>query len=117
MAAKDADLAHDYSTLQLVLIGEDVATVEIDTTHLDMIALLPIPTNDLTLFLTEEKEATLIADLQGVVSASGAVYRMRGYDSTETRTVYWDATTIDAAGAEYTGPGPLANVVVSIVIC
>lgn len=37
---------------------------------------------------------------------------MRGYDGTLLAQVYWMANTIDSTGAEYTGPGPLTNIVV-----
>lgn len=43
-------------------------------------------------------------------------YRMRAYDATAATTVYWNATIIDALGAEYTGPGPLTQVVVVKVL-
>jgi hypothetical protein len=39
-------------------------------------------------------------------------YRMRGYDTTLTTTVYWTATSVDSTGAQYTGPGPLTNITI-----
>lgn len=39
-------------------------------------------------------------------------YRMRGFDTTLTRLVFWTATIIDTGGAQYTGPGPLTDVVI-----
>jgi hypothetical protein len=47
---------------------------------------------------------------------SGAQYRMRAYDSTLTRIVFWTSDTIDTLGADYTGPGPITDVVVQNVI-
>lgn len=43
------------------------------------------------------------------------VHRMRAYDQTLLRDVYWDSGSIDIAGDDYTGPGPLQGVVVSKV--
>jgi hypothetical protein len=39
-------------------------------------------------------------------------YRMRGYDSTLGRIVYWDSVSIDELAAAYDGPGPVSDVVV-----
>jgi hypothetical protein len=39
-------------------------------------------------------------------------YRMRGYDSTLARYVYWDSISIDELGAAYDGPGPVIDIVV-----
>jgi hypothetical protein len=36
-------------------------------------------------------------------------YRLRAYDTTLAAIVYWDSTTLDES--EYTGPGPLTNLV------
>lgn len=41
------------------------------------------------------------------------VYRMRAFDTTLARTVYWNAPKVDAAGDFYTGPGPLISVLPS----
>jgi hypothetical protein len=41
------------------------------------------------------------------------VHRMRAYDQTLARDVYWDSGSVDLAGDDYTGPGPLQDVVVS----
>lgn len=43
-------------------------------------------------------------------------YRMRAYDQTLAREVYWTTVYIDSTGAEYTGPGPLVDIIVSHVI-
>lgn len=43
-------------------------------------------------------------------------YRMRAYDETLGRVVYWTTIYIDKTGAEYTGPGPLTDIIVSHVI-
>jgi hypothetical protein len=44
---------------------------------------------------------------------SGVQFRMRAYDSTLGRIVYWNAPSTDAGGSYYSGPGPLSDVVVS----
>lgn len=41
------------------------------------------------------------------------VHRMRAYDQTLAREVYWDSGSVDLTGNDYTGPGPLQDVVVS----
>lgn len=43
-------------------------------------------------------------------------YKMRGFDVTLGRSVYWGTAAEDATGAEYTGPGPLTEIVVSHLI-
>jgi hypothetical protein len=43
-------------------------------------------------------------------------YRMRAYDTTLARLVFWNSPMIDGAGLDYAGPGPLLDVVVSILI-
>lgn len=52
-------------------------------------------------FLLSSPEAPVVAD----------VFFMRARDTTLARLVYWTATTIDAAGASYGGPGPLTDIV------
>jgi hypothetical protein len=49
-------------------------------------------------------------------SGLGIVYRMRAYDNTLAVPVYWNATVIDAIGTQYSGPGPLVDIVVSNII-
>ena len=51
-----------------------------------------------------------------VVGGDGVRYRMRGYDNSLTRIVYWTTAFVDSVGTEYTGPGPLIDIVVSNVI-
>jgi hypothetical protein len=41
---------------------------------------------------------------------------MRAHDGTLSRLVFWTAITVDTGGAEYTGPGPLTDVVVQNII-
>jgi len=43
-------------------------------------------------------------------------YRMRAFDTTLAAMVYWSAGNVDASGTNYTGPGPLQDVVVQNVI-
>ena len=52
----------------------------------------------------------------GSVGGGGATYRMRGIDGTLGYPVYWNASSVDAAGAGYGGPGPLTDVVVAEVL-
>jgi len=49
-------------------------------------------------------------------AVSGVSYRMRANDTTLARVVYWTTSFVDAAGAAYTGPGPLTDIVVSNII-
>ena len=51
-----------------------------------------------------------------VVEGGGPTYRMRATDTTLGYPVYWESQGVDAAGANYAGPGPLTDVVVSEVI-
>lgn len=55
----------------------------------------------------------LTSKLSGTAAANPSNnYRMRGYDTTLTTTVYWTATSVDSTGAQYTGPGPLTNITI-----
>ncbi len=46
-------------------------------------------------------------------SGGGVTYRMRARDIVLDRYVYWNSTAvIDSTGANYTGPGPLVDIVV-----
>lgn len=70
---------------------------------------------------------TIVIDLDGTVfqeswsyttdfvpvAVSSVRYRMRARDTTLGRTVYWTSSVIDGAGDDYTGPGPLTDIVVS----
>lgn len=40
------------------------------------------------------------------------LYRMRAFDSTLARIVFWKSTIVDQSGVDYTGPGPLVGIVV-----
>lgn len=46
----------------------------------------------------------------------GITYRMRGYDTTEGRYVFWGSSTIDSGATKYTGPGPVLDIVVQAVL-
>lgn len=48
--------------------------------------------------------------------AGGPTYRMRGYDTTEARYVYWSSSNIDSGAADYAGPGPVLDIVVQAVL-
>ena len=43
-------------------------------------------------------------------------YRMRGYDQTLAETVYWTSNYIDSGAADYTGPGPVVDIIISHVV-
>ena len=47
---------------------------------------------------------------------TGVVFRMRGFDTTLAVHVYWNLIEVDADGSEYSGPGPLTNIVVSNIL-
>jgi len=49
--------------------------------------------------------------------ASGPVFRMRAFDSSLDRTVYWYSLVIDSDGTDYPGAGPLTDIVISVVVC
>jgi hypothetical protein len=52
----------------------------------------------------------------GSINVAGVTYRMRGKDGTLGRLVFWNSTSIDSSGTDYTGPGPLTDIVVQMVI-
>lgn len=56
--------------------------------------------------------ATIITTESGA-GAGGVKFRMRAFDSTLGRIVYWNAPDTDPLGASYSGPGPLSDIVVS----
>lgn len=44
------------------------------------------------------------------------IYRMRARDATLASIVFWSAPEVDAVGAFYTGPGPLTDIVVQMIL-
>jgi hypothetical protein len=58
-------------------------------------------------------------DLRSVVTTVSETvstpYTMRAYDTTLAGHVFWQASTVDATGSSYTGPGPLIDIVVAAV--
>lgn len=52
----------------------------------------------------------------GSINVAGVTYRMRGKDGTLGRLVFWNASSIDSGGDDYTGPGPLSDIVVQTII-
>lgn len=53
---------------------------------------------------------------KGLVSSGDALsYRMRAFDTSLGRIVYWTSSEVDATGSNYTGPGPLLGTVVQNV--
>jgi hypothetical protein len=124
MAAKDADLARDYS-LDFVYISNGPGTVlevSLLTTPQQSLAGAN-PTGDRTeeLFIVPDLGTVLEIELIATPHGSalgGPVYRMRAYDTDLARVVYWNAVNIDLADTEYTGnPLALTNIVVSVAIC
>jgi hypothetical protein len=57
-----------------------------------------------------------LGDREGAVGGAGVTYRMRGYDTTLGRHVYWNADTVDTGGTSYGGPGPLTDIVLFTTI-
>ena len=55
----------------------------------------------------------LVSSAGGGDGGAALVFRMRGTDTTLSRVVYWSATEIDPAAAQYGGPGPVINVVLT----
>ena len=57
------------------------------------------------------------ANIASIGTAGGAaaavLFRMRGNDGTLGYPVYWNSETVDSAGTDYAGPGPLSDVVLS----
>ena len=47
---------------------------------------------------------------------TGLNFRMRATDTNLGQVVYWFSSVVDAAGADYAGPGPLVNIVVQNVL-
>jgi len=103
MAAKDADLARDFSLDFVYISMPTVAAMEVE------LATTP-------LMSAGDRTAELF--LVGIPEGGGAVYRMRAYDTDLSRTVYWDAVDIATADTEYTGNSlALTNIVVSAAVC
>jgi hypothetical protein len=51
-----------------------------------------------------------------VEGESGIAYRMRGYDATLGRVVFWSSVGVDDTGNAYGGPGPLSDIVVHMLL-
>lgn len=58
----------------------------------------------------------IVGNILGDGGGGGVLYRMRAKDTTLSRYVFWTTTEIDDTGAEYTGPGPLLDIVVQDVL-
>lgn len=98
MAQKDADLATDYARRDLFLVREKAA--------------LSVSLYKPAAEVQQPQELFLVTGLSAALT-----YRMRGIDGTLGRTVYWNSTVIDDVGADYAGPGPLTDVVISEKTC
>ena len=137
MAAKDADLSRDFSLGFVFINNDDVAKFEVSLLTTPQQSLAgATTTGDRTeeLFLVQDFGAVLEVELSATPQLSligverfvfltdtggpqgGVTFRMRATDTTLTQIVYWDSTTVDSAGADYTGPGPLTNIVVQNII-
>jgi len=59
----------------------------------------------------------ITAEAVRIVDGSGGVaYRMRAYDATLGREVFWSSQGIDDTGASYGGPGPLSDIVIHMLL-
>ncbi len=47
---------------------------------------------------------------------AGVKYRMRAFDSVLLTYVFWTSSSIDSAGADYTGPGTPSDIVVQTAL-
>jgi hypothetical protein len=56
------------------------------------------------------------ANYASIATGVGLEYRMRGYDTTLTQTVFWASDHVDSTAADYGGPGPVTNIVVHDVL-
>lgn len=75
-----------------------------------------IPTEDVGHGVSMIAREAFATPLGVPASGGGGVtgeFRMRAFDTTLGRIVYWTSSTIDTAGVDYTGPGPLTDVVIS----
>jgi hypothetical protein len=106
MAAKNADLATNYKVGRLVVVERKEAQMVIDLATL----INYEPTSELLFVLP--------TSAQGSGGGGGGVtYRMRGYDGDLSRYVYWPSSSVDTAGADYSGnSGALTDVVVQNTI-
>jgi hypothetical protein len=48
--------------------------------------------------------------------SGGLTYRMRGYDTTLTQIVFWSSDHVDSTAADYSGPGPVIDIVVQDIL-
>ena len=98
MAAKDADLAYEYTGDFLYLHQDTSAALEI---VLDNGAAEDPVDNDLFVYTTDG------------ITSPGVTYRMRGFDTNGAVNdyVFWDSGIEDPTGPNYSGPGPLIDIV------
>jgi hypothetical protein len=101
MAAKDVDLATDYIGGGIFLVEENEATFE----------LINIPPYHVLL----PADDLFLVDLG--VGGGGVTYRMRGYETVLEKHVFWNSSTVDSVGADYSGnSGNLTDVGVQRVV-
>lgn len=99
MATKDADLATDYADTSVYLSEITQAMFSAAVINVPAQTALPV---------------VYMAQV-GVGGGASLSYRMRGYDTTLSSTVFWSSSTPDADSSDYLGPGPVINIVVRSV--
>ena len=57
--------------------------------------------------------SSITGDSAGGGGGAPVIFRMRGIDGTLGYPVYWNSDVVDTPGADYAGPGPLTDVVLS----
>jgi hypothetical protein len=121
MAAKDADLARDFSLDFVFISNDDVAAFEVS---LDTTPKQVSGDRSEELFLTEEVgvvfeiEATATPHGTGA-GGTGVTYRMRGFDQNGAVNdyVFWSSSTVDSSASNYAGSaGPVVDIVVHSIV-
>ena len=122
MAAKDADLARDFSLDFVFIANDDFAAFEVSLLATPQQSLAGAnPTGD------RSEELVLVGDLgtifeveatltpHGSGGGSTLTYRMRGFDQNGSVNdyVFWSSAEIDSDASEYAGSaGPVVDIVV-----
>ena len=124
MAAKDADLARDFSLDSVFINNDGVAAFEISLETTPKIADQIGGDRTEELFLVPdvgtvfEVEAALTPHGSGE-GGGGVTYRMRGFDQhvSVNDYVFWSSSTVDASASNYAGSaGPVVDIVVASII-
>ena len=75
--------------------------------------------DDIIVYDVVRSDAEILADYEAGIdtpAGSSLVYRMRAFDGTLARHVFWSSSSVDSGGVDYGGPGPLSDVVVQTVL-